>query len=295
MFDSAVRRPTFGQWLAGARPHTWPNAFAPVIVGSGAAAQIGGFDLSQAILAGLVSWFLIIGVNYANDYSDGIRGTDEQRQGPQRLVGSGVAQPQQVKLAAFIAFGLASFFGIWLSLASSPWLIGVGALCILAAWFYTGGATPYGYRGLGEISIFIFFGLVAVLGTQFSQAGHVSWIGVLCAISIGVLSASVNLVNNLRDIPTDSVAKKITLAVKLGDPKTRMLYLGAVTVPLVSSLSLAFATSWALIGWLVAPLLWQASAPVRRGAIGPALIPVLGTTGKAMLVWAVVTGVALYL
>ena len=168
-------------WWQAARPHTWPNAFSPVIVGSGAAAYAGGFSWWRALLALVVAWALIIGVNYANDYSDGIRGTDEDR--------TGLAKPAHVKRAAFLAFGVAAVAGVALSLASAWWFILIGALAILGAWFYTGGKNPYGYRGLGEVAVFIFFGLVAVLGTEYTQAGAISWVGVGGAVAIGAISA----------------------------------------------------------------------------------------------------------
>lgn len=292
----ASGKATFADWLEGARPHTWANAFAPVIVGTGAAAFHDGFKPLHAILAALVSWSLIVGVNYANDYSDGIRGTDEDRSGPLRLTGSGLAAPASVKRAAFIAFGAAAIFGIALSLLSSWWLILVGAICILGAWFYTGGKNPYGYRGLGEVAVFIFFGLVAVMGTQFTQLGRITWVGLLCAIAVGSMSAGVNLVNNLRDIPTDKEAGKITLAVRLGDTNTRTLYQVLVLLPVIASIALAVgATPWALLGFLSAPLAWIAAQPVRKGAQGKELIPVLGATGKAMALWAVLTTIGLVL
>ncbi|AKK04703.1 1,4-dihydroxy-2-naphthoate prenyltransferase [Corynebacterium mustelae] len=291
--DSVTPKPTFAQWLEGARPHTWANAFAPVIVGTGAATYAGGANLWRALAAAVVSWALICGVNYANDYSDGIRGTDDSRSGPLRLVGSGIAKPNHVKYAAFGFFALAAVIGLALAAVSSWWLVALGAVCIAAAWFYTGGSHPYGYHGLGEIAIFIFFGLIAVLGTEFTQAGLITWVGVLCAVAIGALSASVNLVNNLRDIPTDSAAGKITLAVRLGDIWTRRLYLILAATPLWVSLCLSTVTPYALIGLLIAPIQWRASEPVRHGALGRDLIPVLGTTGRAMALWSIITAAAL--
>ncbi|QMV86212.1 1,4-dihydroxy-2-naphthoate polyprenyltransferase [Corynebacterium hindlerae] len=286
--------PSASQWFQAARPHTWANAFAPVIAGSGAAAFQGGFSWWRALLAAGVSWALIIGVNYANDYSDGIKGTDEDRTGPLRLTGSGIAAPASVKRAAFIAFGVAGVLGIALSLASAWWLILVGLVCILAAWFYTGGSNPYGYRGLGEVAVFTFFGLVAVCGTEFTQAGRVSLAGLTTAIAVGSISAAVNLANNLRDIPTDTEAGKITLAVRLGDAGTRRLWLILAAMPLGASLLLSvLCTPWALVGLASAVLLVPASRPIRSGALGPALIPVLGLTGRAMLAWSVITAVAL--
>lgn len=283
-----IKSPTFNQWLLGARPRTWANAFAPVIVGTGAAYGGGNADLGKAVIAAIVSLALIVGVNYANDYSDGIRGTDDDRTGPLRLVGSGVARPQQVKNAAFIAFGVAGIAGFGLALATSWWLVGVGVICILAAWFYTGGKHPYGYRGFGEAAVFIFFGLVAVLGTQFTQLGFLTYGGIICAVAVGAMSASVNLINNLRDIPTDTAAGKITLAVLLGDHSSRILYFILLGVALAASLSLALSGIYPL-GLLAAPFMWVAAKPVWRHAVGAELIPVLSTTGQAMLIWSVLS------
>ncbi|WP_151549602.1 MULTISPECIES: 1,4-dihydroxy-2-naphthoate polyprenyltransferase [Corynebacterium] len=287
---------TAADWLEGARPHTWANAFAPVIAGTGAAAYAQGASLPRALLALLVAWALIVGVNYANDYSDGIRGTDDDRSGPLRLTGSGLAAPAKVKRAAFAAFGVAAVAGIVLSLLSAWWLILVGIACIAGAWFYTGGSRPYGYRGLGEVSVFVFFGLVAVLGTEFTQAGSISAVGVALAVSVGAMSAAVNLANNLRDIPSDSATGKTTLAVILGDQRTRSLWLALIAVPLVAILLLAVsATWWCVVGVLAAPFLVAAARPVRGGATGAALIPVLGLTGRGMLVFSLVIAAALTL
>lgn len=288
-----TRSATPADWFQAARPHTWANAFAPVIAGAGAAALIDAFSWWRALLALVVSWALIIGVNYANDYSDGIRGTDEDRTGPVRLTGARLTEPKNVKRAAFLSFGVAGLAGIALSLASSWWLILVGAACIAAAWFYTGGKNPYGYRGLGEVAVFVFFGLVAVCGTQFTQAGRVTWVGVGCAVAVGAMSAAVNLANNLRDIPTDKEAGKITLAVRLGDANTRRLWVGLVATPLLVTVLLATQSIYALAPLVALPLLMKAAGPVVKRAHGKALIPVLGNTGRAMLVWSVVTAAAL--
>lgn len=289
-------RPTPAQWMAGARPRTWANAFAPVIAGSGVAAHHDGFVWWKALLALVVAWALIIGVNYANDYSDGIKGTDEDRTGPLRLTGSGLARPAHVKRAAFLSFGVAGVAGLVLSLTSAWWLVLIGVLCVLGAWFYTGGSRPYGYMGLGEVAVFIFFGLVAVLGTEFTQTGSVSWAGLAAAVGVGAISAGVNLANNIRDIPTDADAGKITLAVRLGDAGARRLYMILVSMPFLMSVVLAWvATPFALVGLLVAPLVITGARPVLRGAVGRELIPVIGATGRAMAVWAVVTAVALTL
>lgn len=277
-----------------ARPHTWPNAIAPVVAGTGAAWWQESASWWRALLALVVAWALIVGVNYANDYSDGIRGTDDDRSGPLRLTGSGLARPAAVKRAAFGAFGVAGVAGVVLSLASAWWLIAVGLACVAGAWYYTGGKNPYGYRGLGEVAVFVFFGLVAVLGTEFTQASRVSWVGVVCAVSLGALSSAVNLANNLRDIPTDQEAGKLTLAVRLGDAGSRRLFQGLLAVPAVASVALIWA-GWPAVLAIVAaaPCALPALRPVRDGATGRALIPVLGLTGRYLLVWAVATAVLL--
>lgn len=282
---------TFSDWLEGARPRTWPNAFAPVLVGSAAAGLAGGFVWWKALLALVVAWAFIVGVNYANDYSDGVRGTDDDRVGPLRLVGSGLARPATVKRAAFGFLGLGGLAGLVLSWFSAPWLIVVGLLCILAAWFYTGGSRPYGYRGLGEVAVFVFFGLVAVTGTQFTQLGSVTWYALVAAVAVGSFSCAVNLTNNLRDIPSDTAAGKITLAVRLGESRTRGLHAALVLlVPLLATLALAAATPWALLGLAALPVAWKANAPVRARATGADLIPALGMSGAAMLAWSVLVG-----
>ena len=280
---------TVSDWLEGARPHTWANAFSPVIVGTGAAAFASNADLVRASLAFVVAWALIIGVNFANDYSDGIRGTDEDRTGPARLTGGGLAKPQHVKYAAFLCFTTAAIAGIALSLLSSWWLIFIGALAILAAWFYTGGKNPYGYRGLGEVAVFIFFGLVAVLGTQYTQLGSITWVGVISAISIGSISASVNMANNIRDIPSDSATGKITLAVRLGDKNARNLFAFLSFVPFIASIILAFVWWPFILGVLASPLVIPGVRTILSGAEGRDLIPVLGGNGRAMLLWALIT------
>ena len=286
---------TAGHWIEGARPRTLPNAIAPVFAGTGAAAALGEAVWWKALLALVVALAFVIGVNFANDYSDGVRGTDDDRVGPVRLVGSGLVAPALVKRAAFTCFGIGAAAGIALALTSAWWLIVVGALCIAGAWFYTGGRTPYGYNGLGEVAVFVFFGLVAVLGTQFVQAGRVDWTGLACAVAVGSFSSAVLVSNNLRDIPTDTVTGKHTLAVRLGDSRTRVLHLVLVTMPFVMSVALVAATPWALAGLLAAPFAVRANAPVRSGASGLDLVPALRDSGLAMLVWATATGLALAL
>ncbi|ART73428.1 1,4-dihydroxy-2-naphthoate polyprenyltransferase [Mycobacterium dioxanotrophicus] len=284
---------SFAQWIEGARPRTLPNAVSPVIAGTGAAAWLGAAVWWKALLALAVAVALIIGVNYANDYSDGIRGTDDVRSGPLRLVGSRLASPRAVLTAALSSLAVGAVAGLALAAVSAPWLIAVGAVCIAGAWLYTGGKKPYGYLGLGEIAVFIFFGLVAVLGTQYTQALRIDWVGVVMAVVMGSLSSAVLVANNLRDIPTDAESGKITLAVRLGDARTRVLYQVLLGVALVGTLALTAATPWCLVGLLAAPLAVRAARPVRGGSGGAGLIPVLRDTGLTMLVWAVAVSLAL--
>jgi len=286
---------TFAQWIEGARPRTLPNAVAPVIAGTGAAAWLHAAVWWKALLALVVSLAMIIGVNYANDYSDGIRGTDNDRAGPLRLVGSRLATPQSVLTAAVACVAVAAAAGIVLSLYSAPWLIAVGAVCIAGAWLYTGGSRPYGYRGLGEVAVFVFFGLVAVLGTQYVQALRIDWVGAVLAVATGALSSAVLIANNLRDIPTDTRSGKVTLAVRLGDARTRLLYQGLLLIAGAATLSLMVATPWCAMGFVATPLAVRAAAPMRRGRLGRDLIPVLRDTGLTLLVWSLAVALALAL
>ena len=281
------------EWIQGARPRTLPNAIAPVIVGVGAVGDLGEVAWWKAALALIVAVAFIVGVNFANDYSDGVRGTDDDRVGPMRLVGSRAASAGAVRRAAFACFAVGALCGLVLAVTTAWWLVVIGAICIAGAWFYTGGRKPYGYIGLGEVAVFVFFGLVAVLGTQFVVSGSIDWVGLLCAIAVGSISSAVLVVNNLRDIPSDTESGKVTLAVRLGDKRTRVLFAVLLAVPPVVSVALIGATPWALLGLLAAPLIWAAYLPVRRGATGPRLIPSLGITGQAMLAWAVLTAVGL--
>ncbi|MFI0469866.1 1,4-dihydroxy-2-naphthoate polyprenyltransferase [Saccharopolyspora sp. 5N102] len=284
---------TVAQWIEGARIRTFPNAIAPVLAGTGAAAGIDGFDPVTAVLALLVSMLLIIGVNFANDYSDGIRGTDDDRVGPFRLVGSGSARPSAVRAAAWTCFGLAAVAGLGVVILSGHWwLLAVGALCIAGAWYYTGGKRPYGYAGLGELAVFVFFGLVAVLGTMYVQADTISGSGIGAAVGIGSLSSAVLVANNLRDIPSDHLTGKRTLAVLLGDRDTRTLYVALTLVPFLITVLIGLRNSWALLGFLALPLLIVPLRAVAGGSQGRALIPALRDTGFAMLAWAILTGVA---
>ena len=284
---------SFAQWVEGARPRTLPNAIAPVIAGTGGAAWLHAACWWKALLALLVAVAMIVGVNYANDYSDGIRGTDDVRTGPLRLVGSKLATPRAVLTAAVVSLGVAAAAGVMLAWFSAPWLIAVGALCIGGAWLYTGGSKPYGYLGLGEVAVFVFFGLVAVLGTQYTQALRIDWVGLALAVAMGSVSSAVLVANNLRDIPTDTQSGKITLAVRLGDARTRALYQALVVVALAMTLVLMLATPWCAVGLIAAPLAVRAAGPVRKGLGGKELIPVLRDTGLTMLVWAVAVALAL--
>lgn len=286
---------TVAEWIEGARPRTLPNAVAPVIAGTGAAAWLDSAVWWKALLALTVSLTLIVGVNYANDYSDGIRGTDDERAGPLRLVGSKLAAPRAVLTAAVISLTLAAVAGLALAIWSAPWLIAVGAVCIAGAWLYTGGSRPYGYAGLGEVAVFVFFGLVAVLGTQFTQAHRVDWVGWMLAVATGALSSAVLVANNLRDIPTDTESGKITLAVRLGDARTRVLYQSLLALAGVLTVVLMIATPWCAAGLIAAPLAVRAAAPIRSGKGGRDLIPVLRDTGLTMLVWSLAVAVALAL
>jgi 1,4-dihydroxy-2-naphthoate polyprenyltransferase len=283
--------PSPAQWLAGARPRTLPAAVAPVLAGTGVAAYADAAVPGKALLALVVALALQVGVNYANDYSDGVRGTDEDRVGPVRLVGSGVAAPGAVKRAAFLSFGVAAVSGLVLAATTAWWLVGVGGLAIVAAWFYTGGSRPYGYRGLGEVMVFVFFGLVAVVGTTYVQvvgADPSAWLpaAVLAAVGIGSIACAILVANNLRDIPTDREVGKRTLAVVLGDRRTRLWYVALMMLALLVLVGLAVQTSpWALLGLLALMPGGRAVAIVRRGSSGRALVPVLQLTGTAELLY----------
>jgi 1,4-dihydroxy-2-naphthoate octaprenyltransferase len=285
---------TRAQWVAGARPRTLPAAVAPVAVGTGAAVGLGAGSVVRALLALVVALALQVGVNYANDYSDGVRGTDTDRVGPLRLVGSGVASPPAVKAAAFAAFAVAAAAGLVLvALSGAWWLLLVGAACVAAAWTYTGGRRPYGYLGLGEAFVFVFFGLVAVLGTTYTQAGQVSWPAVAGAVGVGLLACAILVANNLRDVPTDTVAGKRTLAVRLGDARTRRLYAAELAGAFLVVLLAAPAAPWALLALAALPL---AVVPVRLvagGAAGAAVVPVRGVTRGLVLVDGLVLGLGL--
>ena len=286
---------TAAHWLAGARPRTLPAAVAPVLVGSGAAAHAGAYLPVRALLALVVALALQVAVNYANDYSDGVRGTDAQRVGPLRLVGSGLASPAAVKAAAYLCFAVAAAAGLVLALMTTLWLLPLGALMIAAAWGYTGGASPYGYRGFGEVSVFVFFGLVAVLGTTYVQVERLTLAALLGGIACGALACAILVTNNLRDIPTDTVAGKRTLAVVLGDARTRLLYVALMAAAFVVAVVLVLVTPWCLLALVALPLALPPVRQVRAGASGRDLVPVLAGTGRLQLVYAVLLTLGLVL
>ncbi|HEY3436115.1 MAG TPA: 1,4-dihydroxy-2-naphthoate polyprenyltransferase [Actinotalea sp.] len=287
---------TPAQWLEGARPRTLPAAVAPVMVGTGAAAQLDAASIPRALLAAGVALALQVGVNYANDYSDGIRGTDTERVGPLRLTGSLAARPGQVRTAAFAAFGVGAALGIWLvALSGHWWLIGVGALSIAAGWFYTGGRRPYGYRGLGEVGVFTFFGLVAVLGSTYTQADRISWAAGAGAVGVGLLACALLMVNNIRDLTTDVLSGKRTLAVRLGDFRARRVYAGMLGAAMALGLACALASAWAtLVLMLVVPASILAGT-VLLGARGVLLRPVLAGTAALELGYGVLLALGLAL
>jgi 1,4-dihydroxy-2-naphthoate polyprenyltransferase len=286
---------TPAQWVAGARPRTLPAALAPVLVGSGAAAALDSFRPLPAVLALVVALALQVAVNYANDYSDGTRGTDAERVGPMRLVGSGAAAPRQVLIAAVLAFAVAAVAGIGLAALSSWWLVAVGAVCMAAAWTYTGGPLPYGYRALGEVFVFIFFGPVAVVGTTFVQTGTLPGLAFAVSVPIGLLIVAILVVNNLRDIHGDALVGKRTLAVLLGERATRIAFAGLFVVAFAVIAAVGVARPWALLGLLAAPLAVPPARVVLSGGRGPALIGALQGTGLVTLATGVLLGAGLAL
>lgn len=280
------------RWLLGARPRTLPAAIVPVVVGAAVCIGIGDARWWRAILALLVSLLLQIGVNYSNDYSDGVRGTDEVRVGPIRLVASGLAAPKAVKRAAFLTFGFAAVLGLVLALVTSLFVIPVGLAALLSGWFYTGGKNPYGYIGLGEFFVFVFFGLVATVGTTYVIVERIPAMAWLQGVAVGLLACALLVINNLRDIPTDRMVGKRTLAVRLGDQRTRVLYQFMVIGGISCGVIAAVSNPWSLLLMLC---FIPALAPlhvVRGGAVGRELIAVLGATGKVQTLFGLITLIA---
>ena len=290
---------TRNEWIDGARPRTLPAAVAPVLVGTSIAEFEGSFRPLIALLALVVSLALQIGVNYANDYSDGIRGTDENRVGPVRLVGQKLTTPEEVKRAAIIAFGVSALAGLGMVLLSQVWLlIPIGLAAIASAWFYTGGSKPYGYAGYGELFVFVFFGLVAVAGTSASQTGQVTILALLGGVACGAFSTAILVANNLRDIPTDRLTGKRTLAVRLGDAKTRELYRACILLGFFMPLAMNFSETGpesAFIGLFAILSARRPLQAVRSGATGPDLIPVLADTARMLLLFSGMLSVAIWL
>lgn len=279
------------KWVIGARPRTLPAAVAPVLVATAYAGS--DWKPSAAALALLVSLSLQIGVNYANDYSDGIRGTDDSRIGPVRLTASGIASAKAVKNAAFISFFIAAIAGLVLAIQTSWWLIAVGAFAIAAAWGYTGGANPYGYRGLGEISVFLFFGIVATVGTYFVQTEAINLEIFIISIPMGSLACAILAINNLRDRAQDQIVGKRTMAVRLGDKGARVLYISLLVAAHLFAL-LTF-KPFTLLTLLAIPISLPLIRSVWAGTMGAALIPSLAKTGKLQLVFALLFALGLAL
>jgi len=284
------------KWILGARPRTLPAAIAPVLVGT-SLAHSDSISISwlNAFLALGVSLLLQIAVNYANDYSDGVRGTDEIRVGPIRLVASGMASAGAVKRAAYFTFVVAAILGSVLAFRTSLWLLAVGALAIVAAWKYTGGRNPYGYQGFGEISVFIFFGLVATMGSYFAQSEKLTGTSFLIAIPIGALSCALLAINNLRDLPKDKEVGKLTLAVRLGEVKARQFFIALLVLAHVCVLLAVVISPWVLVSVLVIPLTIQISQKILAGAAGRDLIPLLGKTARLQLLLSTTLAIALFL
>jgi 1,4-dihydroxy-2-naphthoate octaprenyltransferase len=276
-------------WVDGARPRTLPAAIAPVLVATALAGD--SFNLLTALLALFVSLSLQIGVNYANDYSDGIRGTDNDRIGPSRITAGGLAKPVQVKGAAFISFGVAAVAGLGLAITTSWWLIAVGAISIAAAWGYTGGKNPYGYMGLGELFVFIFFGLVATVGSFYVQTEEITGQSILAGVIVGSLACAILVINNIRDRAKDEVVGKLTLAVRLGDKRSRVFYSVLVVAPYL--LTAGFGAPWTLLTLLTLPMTISILKALWSGIQGVDLIALLGKTGKLQMIFSLALSLAL--
>ncbi len=275
------------KWVAGARPRTLPAAIVPVAVGTAAASTAGTIIWWRAAAALVASLAIQVGTNYGNDYHDGVRGTDTVRVGPVRLVGQGLASPRSVRLAALLAFGVAAVAGLALAAVTTWWLLVVGAACFAAGWFYTGGPRPYGYAGFGEVFVFVFFGVVATVGSAYVQLSRVTGLALLASIPVGLLATALLVVNNLRDIPGDTKSGKLTLAVRLGAGRTRLFYTGCVVAPFLLVIPLAVARPWALLAFGAAAAAVEPVRQVRAGVEGRDLIAVLQETGRLQLVFGV--------
>ena len=280
---------SLGIWVDGARPRTLPAAIAPVLVATALARE--SFNPFTALLALVVSLSLQIGVNYANDYSDGIRGTDNDRIGPSRITAGGLAKPVQVKSAAFISFAVAAVAGLGLAITTSWWLIAVGAISIAAAWGYTGGKNPYGYIGLGELFVFIFFGLVATVGSFYVQTDEITGQSILAGTIVGSLACAILVINNVRDRAKDEVVGKRTLAVRLGDKNSRILYSALVTAPYL--LTAGFGSPWTMLTLLTLPMTISILKALWSGIQGVDLIALLGKTGKLQMLFSLALSLAL--
>ena len=281
--DRAQTLTSARDWLAGARPRTLPAAVVPVVVGTAVASADGSVIWWRSGYALLVAVAIQVGTNYANDYSDGIRGTDTERVGPVRLVAGGLAPARDVRTASFCAFGVAAVAGLVLAIATTPWLLVVGAACLLAGWFYTGGPRPYGYAGLGEVFVFVFFGLVAVVGTAFLSLGRITTLAVLAAIPVGLLATALLVVNNLRDLESDRQSGKNTLAVRLGATATRRFYAGCVIGAFLLVVVVAFHRPAALVALLAVVPAVPPLRSVLGGAEGRDLVTALVKTGVLQL------------
>jgi 1,4-dihydroxy-2-naphthoate octaprenyltransferase len=284
-----MAKSSLGIWVDGARPRTLPAAITPVLVATALAGD--AFNPLTALLALVVSLALQIGVNYANDYSDGIRGTDNDRIGPSRITAGGLAKPVQVKSAAFISFGVAAVAGLGLAITTSWWLIAVGAISIAAAWGYTGGKNPYGYIGLGELFVFIFFGLVATVGSFYVQTDEITGQSILAGTIVGSLACAILVINNVRDRAKDEVVGKRTLAVRLGDKNSRILYSALVTAPYL--LTAGFGSPWTMLTLLTLPMTISILKALWSGIQGVDLIALLGKTGKLQMLFSLALSLAL--
>jgi len=273
------------RWVLGARPRTLPAAVVPVLVGTAVASAEGTVVWWRALAAMVVSLAIQVGTNYANDHADGVRGTDDARVGPLRLVAGGLASPAAVKRAAMLAFVVAGVAGVALAVAVTPWLLLVGAASMAAGWLYTGGPRPYGYAGLGEVFVFLFFGVVATVGSAYVHLERVTGLALLASVPVGLLATALLVVNNLRDIPTDQQAGKRTLAVRAGPRATRRLYAASLVAALVLAGAVAVARPWALLALAAGGLAVDPLCRVLRGDEGRDLIGVLVATGRLQLVY----------